>query len=46
MPIIIMGQIAVTNNIPFNSEEYIVNDVLLGDDLNTSNFSSIGFQMG
>jgi len=46
IPVITIGQIAVTNNLPFNSEEYIVNNVLLGDDLNTSNFSSTGFQNG
>ena len=45
-PIITFGQIAVTNNVPFDTEQYIVNNVLLGDDLNTSNFSSTGFANG
>ena len=34
-----VGQIAVTNAPPFNNAENIVNDLLLGDDLETSNWS-------
>ena len=36
---LIWGQIAVTNAPPFNTAENIVNDLLLGDDLVTSNWS-------
>ena len=43
---IIVAQIAVTNNAPMNTEEYIVNNILLGDDLETANFSSVGFAEG
>ena len=43
---IIVAQIAVTNNAPMNNEEYLVNNILLGDDLETSNFSSVGFAAG
>ena len=35
----LLGQIAVTNAPPFDTEQYIVNNVLLGDDLQTSNWS-------
>ena len=34
-----MSQIAVTNAPPFNTAENIVNDLLLGDDLETSNWA-------
>ena len=40
------AQIVVSNNPPMNTEEYIVNNVLLGDDLNTSNYTSVGFANG
>ena len=43
---VLFGQIVVTNTTPMNTEEYIVNNVLLGDDLETSNFSSVGFASG
>ena len=33
------GQIAVTNAPPFNNPENIINDLLLGDDLTTSNWA-------
>ena len=36
---IIIAQIAVTNAPPFNTAENIVNDLLLGDDLETTNWS-------
>ena len=42
----VYAQIVVSNNPPMNTEEYLVNDVLLGDDLNTSNYSSVGFANG
>ncbi|MBF25201.1 MAG: hypothetical protein CMP49_01605 [Flavobacteriales bacterium] len=42
----LFSQIAVTNNAPMDSEEYLVNNVLLGDDLVTSNFSSVGYANG
>ena len=41
-----MAQITTTNAAPYDSEEYLVNDVLLGADLQTSNFSSVGFAQG
>ena len=43
---LMVAQIAVTNNNPMDTEEYLVNNVLLGDDLTTSNFSSVGFANG
>jgi hypothetical protein len=42
----LFAQIAVTNALPFDNEEYLVNSVLVGDDLTTSNFSSVGFANG
>jgi gliding motility-associated-like protein len=36
---LMVAQIAVTNAPPFNTAENIVNDLLLGDDLETSNWS-------
>ena len=36
---IIFAQIAVTNTAPYNTAENIVDDLLLGDDLETSNWS-------
>ena len=40
------AQITTTNAAPYNTEEYLVNDVLLGADLVTSNYSSVGFAQG
>jgi len=40
------AQIAVTNFPPFDSEENLVIDVLLGNGIDASNFSSIGFANG
>ncbi len=40
------SQITTTNADPYNTEEYLVNDVLLGADLATSNYSSVGFAQG
>ena len=40
------AQIAVTNNPPYDSEESLVTDVLLGDGIDASNFSSVGFANG
>ena len=40
------AQLTTTNAAPYNTEEYLVNDVLLGADLITSNFSSVGFAEG
>ena len=40
-----IAQIAVTNAVPFNTEESIV-DVLVDGDLTVSNFSSVGFAQG
>ena len=40
-----IAQIAVTNAVPFNTEESIV-DVLVDGDLAVSNFSSVGFAQG
>ncbi len=42
----VYAQIVVSNNPPMNTEDYLVNNVLLGDDLNTSNYSSVGFANG
>jgi gliding motility-associated-like protein len=42
----LVGQIAVTNAVPFDDEAYLVNSVLVGGDLNTSSFSSVGFANG
>ena len=39
------SQITVTNGVPFNTEESIVN-VLVDNQLEISNFSSVGFQQG
>ena len=36
---IVFAQIAVTNTAPYNTAENIVDDLLLGDDLETSNWS-------
>ena len=44
IPFINFAQISVTNEAPFNTEEYLINNVLLGDNFNTSNFSSIGME--
>lgn len=41
-----ISQITTTNAAPYNTEEYLVNDVLLGADLETSNYSSVGFDAG
>ena len=43
---VMFGQLAVTNNAPMNTEEYLVNDILCDDGLTTSNFSSTGFASG
>jgi gliding motility-associated-like protein len=40
------AQIAVTNNPPYDNEENLVTDVLLGDGIIASNFSSVGFANG
>ena len=40
------AQIAVTNTPPFDSEESVVTNVLLGSGIVASNFSSIGFANG
>ena len=40
------AQIAVTNNPPFDNEQNLVTDVLLGSGIVASNFSSIGFANG
>ena len=40
------SQIATTNNPPFNNEEAVVTNVLLGQGIVANNFSSIGFQNG
>ena len=40
------AQIVVTNNPPFDNEESIVTDVLLGSGIVASNFSSVGFAQG
>jgi len=40
------AQLVTTNAAPYDTEEYLVNDVLLGADLVTSNFSSVGFAQG
>jgi gliding motility-associated-like protein len=40
------AQLTTTNAAPYDTEEYLVNDVLLGADLVTSNFSSVGFAQG
>ena len=40
------AQIAVTNNPPFDNEENLVTDILLGDGIDASNFSSVGFANG
>ena len=40
------GQLAVTNNAPMNTEEYLVNDILCDGGLTTANFSSTGFASG
>ena len=40
------AQIAVTNNPPFDNEENVVTNVLLGDGIVASNFSSVGFANG
>ena len=40
------GQIAVTNNPPFDTEENLVTNVLLGNGIIASNFSSVGFDNG
>ena len=42
----VMSQITTSNLAPYNSEEYLVNDVLLGSGLTTSNFSSVGLAQG
>ena len=40
------AQLVTTNAAPYDTEEYLVNDVLLGADLVTSNFSSVGLTQG
>jgi len=42
----VISQITTTNAPPYDTEEYLVNDVLLGADLTTSNFLSQGFAQG
>jgi len=42
----VFSQITTTNAPPYDTEEYLVNDVLLGADLTTSNFLSQGFAQG
>jgi len=42
----VFSQIITDNAPPYNTEEYLVNDVLLGADLTTSNFSSVGLADG
>ena len=43
---VVFCQITTTNAAPYNTEEYLVNDVLLGADLQTSNYNSVGFAVG
>jgi len=43
---IAFAQIAVSNNPPNDTEQYLVNNVLCDEDLMTSNFSSVGFVQG
>ena len=40
------SQITTDNAAPYNTEQYLVNDVLLGSGLTTSNFLSQGFAQG
>ena len=40
------SQITTTNIAPYNTEEFLVNDVFLGGDIVTSNFSSVGLAQG
>ena len=40
------AQIVVTNNPPFDTEESLVTNILLGDGIEASNFSSVGFANG
>ena len=42
----VFSQITTTNAAPYDTEEYLVNDVLLGADLETSNYNSVGFDIG
>ena len=42
----VVSQITTSNAPPYDTEEYLVNDVLLGADLTTSNFMSQGFAQG
>ena len=41
-----ISQIVVTNFPPMDTEQYLVNDVLLGGGIVTSNFSSTGLAQG
>ena len=40
------SQVTTTNDAPYNTEDYLVDEVLLGADLVTSNYSSVGFDAG
>lgn len=40
------SQITTTNANPYDTEQFLVDDVLLGADLETSNYSSVGFAQG
>ena len=42
----VFSQITTNNAAPYNTEQYLVNDVLLGSGLTTSNFSSVGLAQG
>ena len=42
----VFSQITTNNAVPYNTEQYLVNDVLLGSGLTTSNFLSQGFAQG
>ena len=45
LPFIGLSQITTDNNAPYDEEDYLVNDVFLGGDIVTSNFSSVGFNI-
>ena len=45
-PLANYSQIATTNNAPFNSEEFLVTNILLDSSVSSSNFSAIGLSDG
>ena len=45
-PLANYSQIATTNSAPFNSEEFLVTNILLDNSVNSSNFSAIGLSDG